>query len=81
MASLLNNGYLLSFSSSISDCNQHTLQVQVTGQAATSTKFTRCDAQKPAPTESGGGGGGGALGVPELLIGLAGLVAVRRRRV
>ena len=81
MASLLNNGYLLSFSSTISDCNQHTLQVQVTGQAATSTKITRCDAQKPAPTKSGGGGGGGALGVPELLIGLAGLVAVRRRRV
>jgi len=40
----LDNGYLLSFVSSITDCNQHTLSVTVTGQGTTETRFTRCDA-------------------------------------
>lgn len=40
----LDNGYLLSFVSSISDCNQHTLAVTVAGQGTQSTNFTRCDA-------------------------------------
>jgi beta-lactam-binding protein with PASTA domain len=40
----LDNGYLLSFVSSITDCNQHTLTVSVTGQGSQQTRFTRCDA-------------------------------------
>jgi len=40
----LDNGYLLSFLSSITDCNQHTLSVTVAGQGTTQTAFTRCDA-------------------------------------
>jgi VWFA-related protein len=40
----LDNGYLLSFVSSITDCNPHTLSVTVTGQGTTDTRFTRCDA-------------------------------------
>ncbi len=80
ISSLLNNGYLLTFQSSISDCNQHTLQVTVTGHNAVSVKFTRCDAvTQPLPPPKSGGGGG-ALGVPELLAGLVALVARRRRR-
>ena len=83
ISSLLDNGYLITFQSSISDCNQHTLVVQATGQATqASVRFTRCDAvTPPPPPDSGGGGGGGALGVAELLAGLAALVARRRRRV
>ena len=44
ISSRLDNGYLLSFVSSITDCNQHTLAVAVTGQGTTETRFTRCDA-------------------------------------
>ena len=44
ISSRLDNGYLLSFVSSITDCNQHTLAVTVTGQSTTETRFTRCDA-------------------------------------
>jgi beta-lactam-binding protein with PASTA domain len=40
----LDNGYLLSFASSITDCNRHTLVVTVAGQGTQSTDFTRCDA-------------------------------------
>jgi VWFA-related protein len=40
----LDNGYLLSFESSITDCNPHTLSVTVAGQGTTQTQFTRCDA-------------------------------------
>ncbi|MBK7904866.1 MAG: PASTA domain-containing protein [Proteobacteria bacterium] len=40
----LDNGYLLSFVSSITDCDQHTLSVTVAGQGTTETRFTRCDA-------------------------------------
>ncbi|MBK7904655.1 MAG: PASTA domain-containing protein [Proteobacteria bacterium] len=43
ISSRLDNGYLLSFVSSITDCNQHTLSVTVAGQT-TETRFTRCDA-------------------------------------
>ena len=43
ISSRLDNGYLLSFVSSISDCSPHTLSVTVTGQT-TETRFTRCDA-------------------------------------
>jgi len=43
ISSRLDNGYLLSFVSSITDCNQHALSVTVAGQT-TETRFTRCDA-------------------------------------
>jgi len=83
LSELLNNEYLLTIPSSISDCNQHTLQVGVTGQTATSVVFVRCGAAPPpppTPAPSGGGGGGGAEGVMELLAGLVAVVARRRRR-
>jgi beta-lactam-binding protein with PASTA domain len=44
ISGLLDNGYLLSFASSIADCNPHTLSVSVAGQGTTETQFTRCDA-------------------------------------
>jgi VWFA-related protein len=44
ISGLLDNGYLLSFVSSITDCNPHTLSVTVAGQGTTETRFTRCDA-------------------------------------
>jgi beta-lactam-binding protein with PASTA domain len=44
ISSRLDNGYLLSFVSSITDCNRHVLSVTVTGQGTTETPFTRCDA-------------------------------------
>lgn len=42
ISQLLNNEYLLAFVSDIADCNTHTLEVQVTGQAAATANFTRC---------------------------------------
>jgi len=84
ISELLNNEYLITIQSSISDCDEHTLQVSVTGQAMTSARFVRCGPapSPPAPAPSGGGrgGGGGAVGVVELLAGLVVLVARRRRR-
>jgi VWFA-related protein len=44
ISSRLDNGYLLSFASSITDCNPHTLSVTVAGQGTTEARFTRCDA-------------------------------------
>jgi VWFA-related protein len=44
ISSRLDNGYLLSFVSSITDCNPHTLSVTVAGQGTTEARFTRCDA-------------------------------------
>jgi VWFA-related protein len=78
----LNNEYLLTIQSSITDCNQHTLTVTVAGQSGpVSETFVRCGAAPtppPAPSNpstGGGGGGGGALGVLELLAGLLVLAA------
>ena len=87
IASLLDNEYLLTWQSSISDCNQHALVVQVGSQTSVTTQFTRCDAPvavtppPPTPTSTGGGGGG-AFGATELLAGLVAVAAVvaRRRR-
>ncbi len=80
ISELLNNEYLLTIQSSISDCGQHTLRVTVTGQAnAASYTFVRCGAA-PAPTPAPSSGGGGAVGVVEVLAGLVALVARRRRR-
>jgi len=42
VSTLLNNEYLLKFQSSIVDCNPHTIEVRVTGQAAAAESFTRC---------------------------------------
>jgi VWFA-related protein len=82
ISELLNREYLLTIPSSITDCNQHTLEVTVTGQAAASTAFVRCGAAPPPPPPPApprsGGGGGGAVGIVALL-GLLGLVARRRQ--
>jgi len=84
IASLLNNGYLLTFQSAITDCSVHTVLVKVTGQdpAGTATQFTRCDVAvtPPPPVTPPSSGGGGAFGVTELLAGLVALGARRRRR-
>ncbi len=83
ISTLLDNSYLLTFASSITDCNQHEIRVQVAGQSAPATvRFTRCDAvtlRLPHPAGGGGGGGGGALGLMEFLTGLILLFARRRR--
>ena len=90
ISNLLNNEYLLSFTSSITDCNSHTLEVRVTGQAPASSTFTRCTPASvtPPPTGGGGGGGGGgdgggggggSTGLLEFVAGVA-LLALRRRR-
>lgn len=84
ISTLLNNEYLLTFNSSISDCNSHNISVQVTGQATPGTStFTRCTAAPPPPPPpatggGGGGGGGGSTGLLELMLGL-GLLGARRR--
>jgi VWFA-related protein len=81
IAAMLNNEYLLTFTSSITDCSSHTLEVRVTSQTAATSSFTRCDETTPPPDDGGGGGGGGggALGLVELLAGLS-LVAIAHRR-
>lgn len=77
---MLSNEYLLTFSSSITDCGSHTLEVQVEGQGSKSVPFTRCSPSEPPPGGSGGGdGGGGAVGWIEIVAGLA-LLALARRR-
>jgi VWFA-related protein len=77
ISQLLDNEYLLTFESDVTDCDAHTLSVSVAGQAATETEdFSRCS---PEPVSTGGGGGGGSLGVTELLAGLA-MLGLRRRR-
>ena len=80
----LGNEYLLSFTSSITDCNSHTIEVRVTGFGSKQASFQRCTStgNPPPPPPSGGGGGGGgggATGLVELLLGTA-LVAIARRR-
>jgi VWFA-related protein len=82
----LNNEYLLSIVSTITNCNDHTLQVSVTNQASpASATFARCAPQPPPPPPptngggSGGGGGGGTVGTTLLLAGLVALAAGRRR--
>jgi VWFA-related protein len=82
----LNNEYLLSIVSTITNCNDHTLQVSVTNQASpASATFARCAPQPPPPPppspapSGGGGGGGGTVGTTLLLAGLVALAAGRRR--
>jgi VWFA-related protein len=84
ISSLLNNEYLLTFTSTITDCSSHNLQVTVTSQEPATSSFTRCDTAPPPPPPptvgGGGGGGGGAVGLLELGAGIALLALVRRRR-
>jgi VWFA-related protein len=80
----LSNEYLLTFTSSITDCSSHTLQVDVTGNGTGSATFQRCtDTGNPPPPPDdgggGGGGGGGSTGLLEVALGVA-LVALARRR-
>ena len=80
IADQLQNEYVLSYSSSITDCSVHTLEVRVdTPTAQTETvNFRRCT---PA-SSGGGGGGGGTIGLLDcvILLGLGALVISRRRR-
>jgi VWFA-related protein len=84
VANQLNNEYLLTFTSDITDCSSHELEVQVTGQSTKSTTFQRC--QDPGgggggggDNGGGGGGGGGATGT-KIVLTATSLVAVARRR-
>jgi hypothetical protein len=71
----LDNEYLLTYASTITDCNDHTLEVSVTGQPGPVTAtFSRCS---PQPASSGGGGGG-SIGVTGVLL-ILGAAAFRRR--
>jgi VWFA-related protein len=86
ISELLNNEYLLSIQSSITDCNPHTLAVTValpSGQESASLAFVRCGAPPPPPppppSGSGSSGGGGGVGAVALLGCLLALIARRRR--
>ncbi len=73
----LNHEYLLTFSSAVSDCNVHDLQVQVAtgeGPKTYDGTFRRCFSTDPLPTakpiSTGGGsssGGGGGIALGELV--------------
>jgi VWFA-related protein len=81
----LSNEYLLTFTSSITDCNSHTISVDVAGNGSASGNFQRCTSSgnPPPPPPSGGGGGGGGGGATslfEVAFGLALLALARRRR-
>ena len=56
IAARLQNEYLLSYITAITDCNLHTLSVQVSGETQ-SVSFRRCPAPAAVPSSSGGGGG------------------------
>ena len=82
VSSRLNNEYLLTFESSITDCSSHSLEVDVAGYGSQTASFQRCtDTTPPPPTDDGGGGGGGgSTGLLELMLGAALAVGVARRR-
>jgi VWFA-related protein len=86
----LGNEYVLTFTSSITDCNSHTLDVAVANNGGGSTTFRRCtDSGNPPPPpppgggggDGGGGGGGGASGLLEVALGLSLVALARRRRI
>jgi hypothetical protein len=92
ISEMLSNEYLLSIASTITDCNDHTLQVSVTDPnqvslGSASATFARCAPTPPPPPPpppgggggNGGGGGGGAVGAVVLLAGLVALAGRRRR--
>jgi VWFA-related protein len=80
----LSNEYLLTFTSSITDCNSHDLQVDVAGQGSQEASFQRCTSGGGGGGggggDDGGGGGGGSTGLLELVLGAALAVGVARRR-
>lgn len=86
----LNNEYHLTYFSGISDCNVHTLQVQVATPEGTKTyngSFRRCFSTdpllQPAPRparKKGGGGGSGPWEPAALLLAALFLVIKRRTR-
>jgi VWFA-related protein len=58
IATLLQNEYMLTFGSNITDCNEHTIEVRVTDQVPATSTFTRCtapDSTTPPPTGDVGG--------------------------
>ena len=80
----LGNEYLLTFTSSITDCGSHSVAVDVAGNGSATSQFQRCtDSGNPPPPPGGGGdgggGGGGASDLLELALGIS-LVALARRR-
>jgi Ca-activated chloride channel family protein len=56
IATRLQNEYLLTYNSAITDCNLHTLSVLVNSETQVAS-FRRCPAPAAAPSTSGGGGG------------------------
>ncbi|HET7201803.1 MAG TPA: VWA domain-containing protein [Steroidobacteraceae bacterium] len=81
----LSNEYLLTFNSTISDCNSHNLQVDVAGNGSEQTSFQRCTSSGGGDGGGdtgggGGGGGGGSTGLLELVLGAALAVGFARRR-
>jgi Ca-activated chloride channel homolog len=58
ISTLLQNEYVLTFASGITDCDVHTVEVQVTDQAPATSTFTRCTApgtSTPPPEGDVGG--------------------------
>jgi len=93
ISTLLQNEYVLTFESNITDCEVHEVVVEVKGQDPARSTFARCTAPGsstpepegdvggtplPPPSNGGGGGGGGAFGPLGLIAGLS-LLALRRR--
>ena len=79
VSQLLNNEYLLTFQSSITDCSDHAVQIEVVGQVQPATRtFSRCSPVEPAASS----GGGGSIGLVDLAAVFAGIgiVAWRRRQ-
>jgi VWFA-related protein len=50
IATLLQNEYLLTFESNITDCNVHVVEVRVTGFDPATSTFTRCNPPSTSPT-------------------------------
>lgn len=80
----LSNEYLLSFTSSITDCNSHNLTVNVAGNGSQQATFQRCTTPGGGggggDDSGGGGGGGGSTGLLELVLGATLAVGYARRR-
>ena len=81
IADQLQNEYVLSYPSSITDCDVHALEVRVDSPIAQTetVNFRRCT---PPVSSGGGGGGGGTIGLLDcvMLLGLGALALSRRRR-
>jgi VWFA-related protein len=77
ISTVLQNEYLLTFASDITDCEVHTVEVRVTGQDPATSTFTRCNPPNtstpppegnvggtplPPPSDNGGSDGGSGGG-------------------